>query len=280
MNIQDVVIIIVAGTAVLLLLCGFIVYFIFIYRQRQQQNMQELDKIQAQFTHTLLQSQIEIQEQTLQHISNELHDNIAQMASIIKINLHTIDLHDVHKAAQKLEDTRELTRQLIGDIRGLSINFNGDRVAQMGLSRALQTEIERINKTELFTASFEQEGDLLPVNDDKAIILYRMVQEILNNTVKHSSAKAIKLTLCSNEHAITLLVSDDGKGFNVDEKLQNGGGAGLYNLKKRAAVLNAILTIESYIGNGTTIAIEIPYSSISNAVNGVELVTDIPVLTQ
>jgi two-component system NarL family sensor kinase len=260
-NYDEIVFALVAGSIALIALAAFIIAFILLYQKRRRSYINEMKNTKLIFSQTLLQSQLEIQEQTLQHISNELHDNIAQVASIIKINLHTIKLNDPEKAEQKLEDTRELTKQLIGDIKALSVHFSGDRITRIGLSKALETEIERINKTELFTASFEKDGNFMPLDNDKDIILYRMVQEILNNIVKHSNAKEVKLKLFSNENLITLAVSDDGSGFDVNDELKNGTGAGLQNLKKRAALINATLTIKSSIGDGTNVTIELPYNN-------------------
>lgn len=239
-------------SVVIFVLVAFIALLLILYSWRRK-------KMNKAFQKELLQSQLEIQEQTLQHVSNELHDNIAQVAGIIKMNLYTIKLNDIDKAAHKLVDIKELTSQLITDIRMLSQNMNGERVTQIGLCKALEMEIERINKTDLFTASFEQHGDLIPLNDDKIIILYRMVQETLNNMVKHSNAKEIKLKLSSKEDLLRLVLSDDGEGFDVEEKLKNGTGAGLHNLQKRAKLINATLTINSQIGTGTSVVIEYPY---------------------
>jgi signal transduction histidine kinase len=245
------------GFVIALVLLGlFILLLSILYSQKQTKNKNERLKLQSQFSQTLLQSQLEIQEQTLRHISHELHDNLGQVASLIKINLNTLQLHDTVKATEKIEHTKELTRQLIGDLKSLSVSLGSERIAQTGLVKALQTEVERLNKTEQFKAVFLQEGKMPVVNNDKAIILYRMAQEALNNTVKHSGAKHINILLNTRENLFTLAIHDDGVGFNVNEKL-NSGGAGLTNLQNRAGLINAQLTMQSTPGNGTKISIEL-----------------------
>ncbi len=234
----------------------------FRYYKRNHLYQHQIALIEFEKNQAILQSQLEIQEQTLQQISNELHDNIAQIAGIIKINLRAIKLDDLTKAAQKLEDVKELTNQLITDIRALSVKMNGERVTQIGLEKAIETEVERINKTDLFEANFIKEGDMSFLEDDKSIILYRMVQEILNNIIKHSNAKKIKLDLLVHERFIRLNIIDNGDGFDVNEKLKNGTGAGLHNLRKRAKLINAELTINSAIGKGTNVTIELPYNNV------------------
>lgn len=260
----DVEFFIITGTSITLLFIAFILSFLFINQKKHFTYQKEKKDAENKFSQTILQSQLEIQEQTLQHISKELHDNMGQIASLIKINLHTIALDNKEKATQKLEDTRELTKQLIIDIKSLSVSLGADRITQTGLDKALETEIERINKTEQFTATYEQEGNMPAMDNDKAIILYRMAQEVLNNMVKHSEAKHIALKLFANENLIILALSDDGKGFDAEDKIRNGSGAGLHNLQKRANLLQATLTMQSSIGNGTQVTIELPYSYAPN----------------
>jgi signal transduction histidine kinase len=248
----------IVGFLIAFLLLGlFIILLAALYSNKQAKNKNEKLKMQSQFAQTLLQSQLEIQEQTLQHISHELHDNLGQVASLIKINLNTLQLNDSFKATKKIEITKDLTRQLISDLKSLSVSLSADRITKDGLVKALETEVERLNKTEQFTATLTQDGDTPPIGNDKAVILYRMAQEILNNTVKHSNAKQIKVSLNASENLFTLAFTDDGVGFNVEAKM-NSGGAGLFNLQNRARLINAQLTIQSTPHNGTTIRIELP----------------------
>jgi signal transduction histidine kinase len=261
---EEIEITIILGSALIVFFAVIIIFLFVLFNNKNKLNHKEKEVIKKTYEQTLLLSQLEIQEQTLQHISNELHDNLGQVASLIKINLHTIPLNDSIKAAQKLEDTRELTKQLITDIKSLSVSLGADRISQTGLAKALETEIERINRTEQFIARFEQEGNITALDNDKATILYRMVQEVLNNMIKHSGAKHITLKLSATENLIILALRDDGKGFDPEERLKNGTGAGLHNLHKRANLINAKLTMQSSIGNGTQVTIELPYSHVPN----------------
>ena len=252
---EEIIITIILGTVLSLFLIFIAVLAVIRYKYKQHKHIKEKQEMESQFSQTLLQSQIEIQEQTLQHISRELHDNLGHIASIIKINLNTLKLDDLNKAIAKIEDTKDLTRQLIVDIKSLSVSLNSDRIAKTGLVKALQTEVERLNKTNLFTATFTQTGPVPEIENDKAIILYRMAQEVLNNMVKHSDAKRIEVNLNSKDNLFILAFSDDGKGFDVEQQLKSGG-SGLTNLQKRAGLINAQLTIQSKPGNGTHIAIQ------------------------
>lgn len=254
---KEVELFIVIGCVVTLLFIAFIVSFLLVNQKRHFNYLKEKQELKNVFQQTLLQSQIEIQEQTLQHISKELHDNFGHIASLIKINLFTLQLNDTEKALAKIEDTKDLTRQLIADIKSLSVSLGSDWIAQAGLAKAIETEVEHLNKTGEFTATYNLLGPMPDIDADKALILYRMAQEVLNNMVKHSKAKHINILLQVNENVFILAFSDDGIGFNAEEKA-TASGAGLRNLQSRALLINAHLHIESLPGNGTTITIGLP----------------------
>lgn len=256
-NDPSIIIPIIAFSAILILLAILLIVFINIQQRKKIIYHKEKQLLQSQFSQILLQSQIEIQEQTLQHISKELHDNFGHIASLIKINLFTLQLNDTDKALAKIEDTKDLTRQLIADIKSLSVSLGSDRIAQTGLAKAIETEVEHLNKTGEFIAAFQLQGPMPDIDADKALILYRMAQEVLNNVVKHSKAKHINILLQVNENVFILAFSDDGIGFNAEENA-TASGAGLRNLQSRALLINAHLHIESLPGNGTTITIGLP----------------------
>lgn len=255
---------IISATIILLLLGGFIISFLFIFQRKRQKFKAEKQLLQASFEQTLLQSELEIKEQTLQYISRELHDNLGQVASLIKINLNTLQLNDSAASANKLENTKELMRDLIGELKALSVSLSVDRIAQTGLAKVLENEVERLNKTGIFTATFTRKGELPFLNTDKIIILYRMAQEVLNNMVKHSNAEHINIELIASDDGLTLVIKDDGIGFDVEDRISSGGGAGLLNLQKRSLLINSKLTIQSNSESGTKVSISLPICTIKN----------------
>ena len=242
---------------VFLLLVFFIVITLALrYRRRRKEN----EEMKAAFSEQLLKSQVEIQEQTLQHVSRELHDNIGQAASLIKINLTTVQIENPETALAKIDNSKQLLRQLIIDIKLLSTSLNGDKISKVGLFKALQNETDKINKTGVFTATFIQHDHVPQVVEEKAIIIYRMIQEILNNALKHSRAEKISINAYYRKNTFILTVNDNGIGFNVEEKLadMNDSGNGLINLQKRAAVIKGSILFKSYPHTGTETTITIP----------------------
>lgn len=252
MNKNDQVTTIISFVFFLILVFFFVITLAIRYRKRKKEN----EELKVKFLEERLRIQVEIQEETLQQISRELHDNLGQVASLIKINLNTLVLSDTSKASEKIEATKELTRQLITDIKSLSVSLGNDRIAQVGFPRALATEVQRLNNTEQFIAVYHEEGEFPPIKSDIVIILFRMVQEVLNNMVKHSNAKQISVSLFSTEKNVTLVLSDDGVGFDVENQIYSLGN-GLRNLQKRAQYINAELLIKSSINIGTNVTISL-----------------------
>lgn len=255
---HEVFINIAAGIIVFVVLTSLVIFILLFYQKKRFLHNKKLLEMEKQYREELLQVQLETQEQTLQYLSDELHDNLGQVASLIKLNLHTLQLSDDSKDKEKLDATIQLTRSLIADMKSLSVSLGSDHIARTGLYRAIEMEVERVNKTGQFVAVFKRENEVPDISNDKAIIIYRMVQEVLNNIVKHSSAKQLTVRVRTTENLVILAISDDGKGFDVENKMKNGNGAGLYNLKKRAALIGADFTILSTPGNGTKITIGLP----------------------
>lgn len=252
MNNINLITTIISSVFFVILLFIFAISISLRYRKRKREN----EDLKVQFSQTLLQSQLEIREQTLRHISYELHDNLGQVASLIKINLNTFQFDDKTKAIQKIADTKELTLQLIADIKALSVSVGSDHLSRTGILKALEMEVERLNKTGEFIASFRSEVEVMEISQDRAVILYRMVQEILNNCIKHSRAKHIDLIIHNQENKYILAINDDGVGFNT-EKAGSNVSAGLTNLQNRAQLIQANIKIDSTPGKGTQVTISL-----------------------
>jgi two-component system NarL family sensor kinase len=256
-NSGEIIFTVVVAAFVFVMLVGFIVVFILFYQRKRSAHMQEITAVKTKFHETLLQAKLEVKEQALQHIAYELHDNLGQVASLIKIHLNTLQFEGDATAKQKIEDTKDLVRLLITDLKSLSISLNSDHVVQHGIVAALENEVRRLNKIGQFEITLEKQNTVPILDTNTAIILYRMVQEILNNSIKHSNAKRVNIVLRAIENLFTLVYKDDGVGFEMEEKIKSGG-SGLTTLQNRSKSINATLTIQSAPETGTIISIELP----------------------
>ncbi len=252
---------IITSTVMLLLAAGLIVFFLLLYRERYKKHQREKVTMRASFDQELLKAEIEMKEQTLLTISQEIHDNIGQVLSLAKLNLNTILLEDNNPAVPKIAATKELIGEAIQDLRNLSRSLNTHHISHQKLSESLGFELDLIRKTGLYETALRVQGAEKPLDPQKQTIIFRIVQEALNNIIKHARAKSITISLDYTPRETTLRIADDGSGFDPQALHQPGGagkGTGMGNISHRARLINANLTVESRPGQGTLIQLSLP----------------------
>lgn len=211
----------------------------------------EKERMSIQFEQTLLSSQLEIQEQTFNYISQEIHDNIGQVLSLVRINLNTLNSE---KEQPKLELMDELMGKAITDLRSLSHSLNTDYIRTVGWAPAVEKLFLDINRSDKYKTSFDIEDELPALKDEKNIILFRMIQEIINNIIKHAAATEISLYAIRKSNQVMIDIKDNGKGF---DKTILSAGTGIRNLQQRANMIDATIDFRSNAANGTLVSIAI-----------------------
>jgi two-component system, NarL family, sensor kinase len=258
---QELYTVIVIGIILALLLVSFIVGILFMYQRRQYRQEKELVQLKDRYEKELMQSQLEIQENTFITIAQELHDNIGQMLSVVKLSLSALPLESNHPAFEQVQNSQQVLYKAIFDLSNLTKSLHTDRITQIGLTESIQFELSTIKKTGALDVKFHSAGRQLPINDQKAIILFRIFQESLNNILKHSLASKIIVDMKFQDDTMILDISDNGIGFDVKEKKESkdsSSGVGLKNLYKRAELIGADLSIQSEPGKGTQTVIKLP----------------------
>jgi signal transduction histidine kinase len=247
----DLILSIVAASLFVLLLVVALLILFRIYLKRKNKLLLEKERMSIQFEQTLLRSKLEIQEATLAHVGREIHDNIGQVLSMVRINLNT--LRNAGEQ-EKLELMDELMEKAITDLRSLSHSLNTEFIRKGGWTKAVErlfTDLKRTGKYETFV---QLEETLPPLSDEKSIILFRMVQEIVNNIIKHAKADEVSLRAVKREDRILIAIRDNGRGFDVQEQQD---GSGLSNLRSRSKMIDADLDMKSQPGVGTQVFISI-----------------------
>jgi signal transduction histidine kinase len=249
---------VVFGTILLLALGAVLISFIFLYQRKKHRHQQEMIYIEERFTREMLYSKNEIQEQTLQHIASEIHDNFNPTLSVINLNLASVLPQVGGLAKETITDTKLIVKQLMAEMKALSISLNTDHVSRIGFPRALEQYADRLHKTGFYTISLHSSGDQYRLSPNKEIILLRMCQEVMNNVVKHAHANAITIQLVYSPGLFKVMISDNGKGFDHDAVLTNSknlDSTGLRNLRMRAIAIDATMDITSKMEKGTTVTI-------------------------
>jgi hypothetical protein len=246
-------VVVVTGLFFAFLVCS-VVYFVVLYRNRQLRNKKEQEELHAAFHQELLKTQLEVQEHTLNHISTEIHDNITQVLSFVKLTLANIASSVEGEKKSKLIESRELVAQTITDLRDMSKSLSFEHIASLGLVQTIEKEVERINKSGLLNVSFSNEGEIYSLGEQRELVLFRIFQETLNNTLKHSGAKHLKIVLQYHSDLFNLTLEDDGSGFSA-EALGNKKGSGLRNIENRAVMIGGYATINSFPGKGCCVKV-------------------------
>lgn len=189
-----------------------------------------------------------MQEQTFQTISQEIHDNIGQILSLIRLNISTIETEENSPSERKVITSKELLDQAIEDLRDLSKRLNTEYVSRQGLAELLRFQLNLIQKTGLYETILEVHGEERPLDAEKKLIIFRIAQEALNNILKHAQAKDISVLLMYLPVKIILSIKDDGKGFSPELAQKS---LGLQNMAHRAGLIGASFTLQSKPGEGT-----------------------------
>jgi two-component system NarL family sensor kinase len=256
---NDIFALVLVITIVFLLLSVFIVVFFLVFQRRKLEYLQEKTILRGQHAQELLQTQIEIQNATLQQIGQELHDNIGQLLSVARINLNILeDMIHPPETFIYIHETNEIIDKSIHDLRGLTKSLDGDFVKDFGLKESLAQELLRIKRTKRFQTELHVSDDYLRIGFEKEIVLFRIAQEILNNTIKHSHATHIAATLKSENEEFIMSIEDNGKGFELHQQSDLGNsGAGLRNMTRRAVLIGATLNVKTQPDLGTRISVSL-----------------------
>ncbi|WEK37276.1 MAG: ATP-binding protein [Candidatus Pseudobacter hemicellulosilyticus] len=266
---QEIYFIIIIGGILALLLVGFIVTILFTYQRRQHQQEKQLSALKEEYEQETLRSQLEIQEATFKMLSQELHDNIGQSLSVVKLSLAILPVDKHHEAWEPIQNARDILNKAVLDLAGLNKSLHTDRIAQIGLVEAIRFEVESLRKSRLVAVDFTIEGYEQLLDEQKSVLLFRMFQEMLNNTLKHAQATRITIALTYTEDdKFILTLADNGVGFDMDQKrnsVSSSAGVGLKSIFNRAKLLGADLQMDTAPGKGTkvTIQLDLPNESLT-----------------
>lgn len=216
----------------------------------------EMYDLKTQYEQTILQAQLEIQEQTFRNISQEIHDNIGQVLSLAKLNLNTFG---ITPTAEKVAITEELLAKAISDLRDLSKSLNTEKISDIGLQAAIQHELTLVEKATTIKTSFTCNCTELYLSPEQTIVVFRMMQESINNILKHAKASSIKININANPDFSDIEIADDGLGFELDKLDKLESGIGLKSIRQRASLIGGTADIKSALQKGTTIYIHIQH---------------------
>jgi two-component system NarL family sensor kinase len=204
---------------------------------------------------------LEAEDRERKRIASELHDGVGQLMSAARMNLSAFE-HDFAIEDEKNKDrlTRiiALVDESCKEVRMVSHNMMPNALLSNGLANAVRSFIDKIDNSVL-KIDLYNDGLETKIDANIEAVLYRVIQECVNNVIKHSKATHLAISLIKDDNGISISIEDNGIGFNVADQ-ENQNGIGLKNIQSRIQFLKGQLDIDSRTGNGTFIAIHVPLS--------------------
>lgn len=235
------------------ILIVIVVVTIVLYKRKiaNQKRIQEQEKLQ-------FKAIIETEEKERIRIAKELHDGLGQLLSTAKLNVSGLEDSIEKEDTFLLHNVSNLIDEAVTEVRNISHSMMPVALTKLGLKPALIELTRKINDSGkiIIKTTFDYD-QLLHSSSSFEIAIYRIVQEILNNIIKHSKAKEVQISLIQQKENLSILITDNGIGFDVD-KINDSKGIGWQNIFSRTSMLNGKIHITSSIENGTEIAINVP----------------------
>ncbi len=247
MDNNAVIFLFIAGTLLLSLFAFFLVIYLQVQKRRQNRFRIEKEQLEQE----VLRTGLEVKEQAINTMSRELHDNIGSRLNAVMRYLHVIHAtEDKDTVAELAKESQGLLGEVIKDARNISHVLNSDYVMNHGLVEAVQKEVDFVKRSAGINALVLVEGDYYNFNSGHELIVFRMIQEAISNTVKYAKATNLRISMRYTERLFELKITDNGTGFDTDVAAD---GIGLANMKNRARMLKADFALQSKPGEGTTL---------------------------
>lgn len=251
---------ILIGSAITLLIISLLSYRT--YTQKQKLQQQRINELETQQQLTATEAVLKGEEQERSRLAKDLHDGLGGMLSGIKYSFNTMkgNLIMTPENNQAFERSMDMLDSSIKEMRRVAHNMMPEALVKFGLDTALKDLCNDINQSGALQVSYQAIGlENVAIDQTTAITLYRIVQELLNNTMKHAAAKMALVQLTKSNGHLSVTVEDDGKGFDTSvlKQSKSGRGIGWSNIQNRVEFLKGTLDVQSTNEKGTSVFIEL-----------------------
>lgn len=251
---------IIISISILLILGGVLAYAF--YHKKQIQQKAELDAEIARQKEIRVKAVIDAEEKERRRIAQDLHDGVGQLLSAAKLNLSHLE-DKIHTETPEQKEALNHAIQLVDDsvkeVRTVSHNMMPNTLIKLGLASAVREFITKMGHFPHLKIDLEIVGMDNRLEPQTETVLYRVIQEVINNIIKHARANHVGIQLIRHENEISVMIEDNGVGFDT-KKINEFDGIGLKGIFSRIEFLNGTVHFDSVSGRGTTVIIEIPVS--------------------
>ena len=242
---------------------GIIILFIFVlyfyrYKSRKDKiiSRQKISQLEEEKKLLAVRSLVEGQKEERKRIATELHDGLGVLLSVTKMKFSSLK-EENPKNRELIDQATQFLEQATGDVRKISHNLMPGLLTKLGLYEALEDLFDKLSETEGVQAVCEIRGEQKRLPENKEYMIYRIIQEMINNTIKHADARYLELHIDINPETLGIRFSDDGKGFNREEH-DHQSSIGLESIWSRVNFLDGTIVLESAPGKGTRYTLQIP----------------------
>ncbi|MFM7359219.1 MAG: sensor histidine kinase [Sediminibacterium sp.] len=246
----SIVIGILIATAFVLLFAFMLLLLLLHYSRKKQRMIYEQQLMEEKYRRELEQVEREVQEHTFQMIAQDIHDNVGQQLSLVKLNLSILSMGNTTMTA--LKDIRDQVAEAIHQLRQISSGYQGDRLLENGLPAGIHLLVEQLRKTGKFTIHLNEEGITSDIHPQHSLFIYRIFQECIQNIIRHSNATEIHIDLKETSQYFSMKLQDNGDGFDTEEAKKKNG-IGIRNMIQRSRLIGGELEMISSPEEGTTI---------------------------
>jgi len=244
----------------ILIVC-MVVMAVLIYNNIQLKKNEEILKQLLQQQKVRSKFIITTEEKQLSRITRQLNDGIGQQLSAAKLNISALQsfLRNTTDAEKlMLQNAVELLDDTVKEVRTISHSIIPHTLIKSGLEPTLNEFVKKVNSRGNLKVNFEIIGFIDRLEQIKEIVLYRVLEEVVHNCIKHANASEIGIQIVRHEKELSILVQDNGNGFDAESVQKDGKGTGLKNILSRMDFLNGNVFFDSRLTKGTTVTIEIP----------------------
>ena len=200
----------------------------------------------------MLQATIDTQEAERKRIGANLHDDLGPLLSTVKMYFRQVLTSCPNHDEKEASELQGALNEAIDQLRSVSHDMVSSVLETFGLYAAIHELVDRLERLTTMNVTFTNSGEALEMEDRAELALYRIVQESVNNIIKHANASTIEIRAVNTNESFQLSIVDDGHGFDTETLT---AGLGLQNIRARANAIGATLDIDSEIGNGSKIII-------------------------
>lgn len=258
----EIYIFIILATLITFVFIGGTIAFVVQYRRRKLEHLQEKERLNEVHTQELLSKQVLIQQQTMQDIGREIHDNVGQKLTLASIYTQNLSFQNKDQETKlKLTEIASIIDESLSELRNLSKHLTAEEETTDEWIKKVTHEIAILKKMSNCPIHFASSIQSLPISNTIQNFIIRIIQEFSQNSLKHADCSLIAILFDYQNQHLILTLKDNGQGFDVQ---QTSNGIGLNNMRKRAELIHAHFDLKSDANEGTQLIVSIPINNTKN----------------